>query len=247
MTTAVGSTPTTTTTTGTGSTSDQTALGRTQLAQSFDTFLTLLTAQMKNQDPLSPMDSTAFTQQLVEMTGVEQQLASNDLLKQLVSNTGTNIASAVDLIGKQVQASTSTSQLSSGQANWQYSLGAGATDVKIEVLDSTGNTVAAYAASDTSAGTHSFSWDGKSITGKQMPDGAYSLRITASDPSGQSVSATPFVKGIVTGVEQSNGSTVLTINGGQVPLSTVTSVDAPANSNTTSNNNSASQTPAAAA
>jgi flagellar basal-body rod modification protein FlgD len=246
MTTPVGSTPTTTGTTGT--TTDQTALGRTQLAQSFDTFLTLLTAQMKNQDPLSPMDSTAFTQQLVEMTGVEQQLASNDLLKQLVTNTGTNIASAVDLIGKQVQANTATAQLNQGQANWQYSLGAGATDVKIEVLDSTGNTVAAYSASDTSAGTHSFSWDGKSITGKQLADGSYSLRITASDPSGQSVSANPFVKGIVTGVEQANGTTVLTINGGQVPLSTVTSVDAPANSNTTTtNNNSASQTPAAAA
>ena len=63
-----------------------TSVGNQRLAESFDTFLVLLTTQMKNQDPLSPMDSGDFTQQIVQMTGVEQQLLTNDLLKQLVGS-----------------------------------------------------------------------------------------------------------------------------------------------------------------
>ncbi|HEX2801368.1 MAG TPA: flagellar hook capping FlgD N-terminal domain-containing protein, partial [Phenylobacterium sp.] len=60
---------------------DATALGRTSLVENFNTFLSLLTTQLKNQDPTAPLDSNQFTQQLVQMTGVEQQLNSNDLLK----------------------------------------------------------------------------------------------------------------------------------------------------------------------
>src|ERR1044072_3158390 len=75
--------------------------GRTPLAENFDTLLTRLPTQLKNQDPLSPMDSTQFTQQLVQMTGVEQQLLTNDLLTKLVSNTGSGVATAVGLIGKE--------------------------------------------------------------------------------------------------------------------------------------------------
>ena len=75
-------------------TGDTTAIGRARLAENFDTFLSLLTTQLKNQDPLSPLDSNQFTQQIVQMTGVEQQLATNDLLKKLVSNTTSGIATA---------------------------------------------------------------------------------------------------------------------------------------------------------
>jgi flagellar basal-body rod modification protein FlgD len=241
--------PSTTSTPSATSSTDTTALGRNQLVQNFDTFLTLLTTQMKNQDPLSPMDSTQFTQQLVQMTGVEQQLASNDLLKQLVSNTGANVASAVGLIGKQVVANSPTAQLQNSTATWQYTLGPGASDVKIEVLDSNGNSVAVSAPDDNSAGDHSFTWDGRSTTGKAMPDGAYTLRITAKDPGGNTVSATPFIQGVVSGVEQSDSGTVLTIGGAKVPLSAVMSVAEPPASatNNNSNTNTAGQTPAAAA
>ena len=79
---------------------DNTALGRADLASNFNTFLSLLTTQLKNQDPLSPLDSNQFTQQLVQMTGVEQQLNTNDLLKQLVSNTATGVSTAVSMIGR---------------------------------------------------------------------------------------------------------------------------------------------------
>src|SRR3954465_2977245 len=108
MTTPVtGNTPAATTT-GT----DSSALGRARLAENFDTFLTLLTTQLRNQDPLSPMDSNQFTQQMVQMTGVEQQLMTNDLLKQLVGNTASGISASVALIGKDVSAISSDAALS---------------------------------------------------------------------------------------------------------------------------------------
>ena len=219
--------------------------GRTSLAQNFDMFLTLLTAQMKNQDPTSPMDSTQFMSQLVQMTGVEQQLAGNDLLKQLVANTGANVSNAVDLIGKQVRAASADANLSNGQAKWSYSLDASAADVKIEVLDSNGVSVRTVAgsASDMTAGEHSFTWDGKDMLGNTQPSGTYTLRVTAVDGGGSKINSTTYVEGPVTAIELQNGQSVITINGGKVPVSSVIGVSlVDGNTNTT-----AGQTPAAAA
>ncbi|HWT52379.1 MAG TPA: flagellar hook assembly protein FlgD [Caulobacter sp.] len=219
--------------------------GRTSLAQNFDMFLTLLTTQMKNQDPTSPMDSTQFMSQLVQMTGVEQQLAGNDLLKQLVANTGSNVSNAVDLIGKQVRATSADATLSNGQAKWSYSLDAAAADVKIEVLDSNGVPVQTVAGSadDMKAGEHSFTWDGKDMLGNTMPNGTYTLRVTATDGGGSKINSTTYVEGPVTAIELQNGQSVITINGGKVPVSSVIGVSlVDSNTNTT-----AGQTPAAAA
>ena len=210
------------------SNSDTTALGRARLADNFNTFLSLLTTQLKNQDPLSPLDSNQFTQQLVQMTGVEQQLASNDLLKQLVANTGTGISTAVSLIGKDVRAASDSTTLSGGQAKWTYKLDAAATDAKIEVLDANGKVVHAEAPTDNKIGDHPFAWDGKDMTGNQLPDGGtYSLRVTAVDAAGKAVTATPYVLGRVTGVEQIDGSTFITINGAKVAWEKVTSISEP--------------------
>ena len=82
---------------------DTGALGKARLATNFDTFMTLLTTQLKNQDPLSPLDTNQFTQQLTQMTGVEQQLLSNQLLQQLVSAQA-GIGQNANLIGKMITA-----------------------------------------------------------------------------------------------------------------------------------------------
>jgi len=225
---------------------DATAAGRTRLAENFDMFLTLLTTQLKNQDPTSPMDSNQFMSQLVQMTGVEQQLATNDLLKQLVGNTTTSLANVVDLIGKQVRAATDEAALKNGEAKWGYSLPANADSVKIEVLDSNGLAVRTVAASgdDLKAGEHAFAWDGKNDAGAAQPEGTYKLRITAKDASGETVASNVFIEGIVSGIQQEDGQGILTINGGKAPMSSITSVHqaaAPAVQNT---NNTADQTSA---
>jgi len=198
------------------------ATGRTRLAENFDTFLTLLTTQLKNQDPLSPMDSTQFTQQLVQMTGVEQQLLTNDLLEKLVSNTGSGISTAVSLIGKEVRADADVAALSGGKAEWVYKLDRAASDVKIEVLDSKGRIVQTIAPTENGAGEHTFKWDGKTAGGSTAADGIYSLRVTAKDSSGSAVPTGVVAQGVVTGVQQIDGKTVVTINGAQIPWEKIT-------------------------
>ena len=206
---------------------DTTALGRARLADNFSTFLSLLTTQLKNQDPLSPLDSNQFTQQLVQMTGVEQQIASNDLLKQLVSNTGSGIQTAVSLIGKDVSAVSDDAQLSNGKADWLYKLKLDAADTKIEVLNAKGAVVHVSAAADNKAGDHAYTWDGKDMNGNKLPDGTYTLRVTAKDSTGTAVTSTTYVQGRVTGVEQLDGATYITVNGGKISWNTVTSVKEP--------------------
>jgi flagellar basal-body rod modification protein FlgD len=213
---------------------DTGALGKARLAENFDTFLTLLTTQLKNQDPLSPMDSNQFTQQMVQMTGVEQQLLTNDLLKQLVSNTGAGVSTAVSLIGKDVRAATEDAALSGGKAQWAYRLDSPADSLKFEVLDSQGKVVHAEAAQadGRTAGDHAFTWNGRDLTGQQLKDGgSYTLKVTALDPGGKAIGSTTYVQGVVTGVEQADGSTYLTINGGRVSWDKVTSIRQSANNN----------------
>jgi flagellar basal-body rod modification protein FlgD len=217
------------TTSAPAATQDIGALGKAQLASSYDTFMKLLTTQIQNQDPLSPLDSNQFTQQLVQMTGVQQQLYSNDLLKQLVSNTGTGMAQAVSVIGREVTAESAKATLSGGQARWSYNLGRDAASVKIEVLDSNGRTVAVSAPTNVAAGDQSFTWNGSDLTGLKRSDGGeYSLRITPTDVSGASITSKVFQRGVVTGVEQVAGQSVLSIGGTKVPWTAVTSVRQPA-------------------
>lgn len=204
-----------------------TATGRTRMADSYETFMSLLTAQIKNQDPLSPMDSTQFTQQLVQMTGVEQQLLTNDLLQNLVTNTSSGIQTSVSLLGREVRALNDQSKLTAGKAEWSYKLDREATDVTIEVVNDLGKVVQVVKTSgdDLKAGDHTFTWNGKDRTGAQLPNGGnYTLRVTAKDSEGANVPVTNFIKGVVTGVEQVDGKTLITINGVQIGWEKVTSI-----------------------
>lgn len=196
-----------------------------KLTGDYTTFLTLLTAQIKNQDPLSPMDTTQWTNQLVQYSGVEQQLKSNSYLEQLV-NAGTAGAmnSAVSYIGKTVEADQPDAALSGGgPATWNYTLGGAAASATMTITDKDGNTVFAGPAPDLTAGTHTFTWNGKDSTGAQAADGDYTLKITATNGS-TGVDATVGIAGTVTSAENDDGTVVLKVGGTSVPLSSVTKV-----------------------
>lgn len=217
---------TATSTTAASATATNLAAGQKSLDSSFSTFLTLLTTQLKNQDPTSPLDTNAFTQQLVAMTGVQQQLLSNQLLQQ-IATAGTNggVASAVGLIGKTATSSSSAATLSGGQANWTYSLAGAASGATITVADSTGKAVWSTPATALAAGDHPFSWNGRDFSGVQLPDGGiYTLSIAAADGSGGSLGSSVSIKGAVGAVTQSGGQTLVKIGPSSVPLSSITSV-----------------------
>ena len=224
MTAAVGST--TSTTPATGTSADITA-GQTNLSTGYTTFLSLLTTQLKNQDPTSPLDTNQFTQQLVQMTGVQQQLLSNQLLQTLVnqSSGSQGVSGAVGLIGKTVSAASPNATVSGGKAEWGYNLGEAAANATLTVSDASGKAVWTGTAPDLSSGTHAFTWNGKTTAGTQVGDGGtYTLSVAATDANGSKVTSAALVSGVVTSASNDNGVVNLKIGANTAPLSAVTSV-----------------------
>lgn len=208
--------------------------GTSGLAQNYQTFLSLLTAQLKNQDPTSPVDSNAFTAQLVQMSGVEQQLLTNQLLTSLVGQNQGGLTNGVAYIGKQITAAFAATELQGGKANWSYELADSAADVKLEIVDSSGKTVWTGQAPDKTTGIHDFVWDGKNTAGTQLPDGGvYTLKISSTTGAGTAVASQVLTRGVATGVEMYGGAAYVTIGGAIVPLANVISVEQAAAANPT--------------
>jgi flagellar basal-body rod modification protein FlgD len=215
--------------TSASSSSLSTATGQAGLNTDYQSFLTLLTTQLQNQDPLSPMDTNTFTQQLVAMNGVQQQLLTNNLLQSLVSQSS-GAANAVGLIGKTVQAQSSTATMSNGSVDWQYSLANTATSATVQVLDSTNKVIYSAAAPSLAAGQHDFNWDGTTSSGGKATSGTYTLKVIANDSSLNAVSSSVFVQGVVTGVQTVGGATQLNLGSTTVPYTSLSQV-----TNSTSN------------
>jgi len=224
---------------------NNTATSQAQLTGNLNTFLTMLTTQLKNQDPLSPTDSTQFTNQLVQYSEVEQQININSNLQTLIGlQKGSSQATAISYIGQAVSATGNSLPLENGQSNFSYTLPANATKVSITLQDSAGNTVATMSAPSATAGTHLISWNGTNSSGGQEPDGAYSISVAASDASGNPIAATTNVYGVVSGVtsDPTNG-TQLQMGAVNVPLTNVTSI-LPASALTSTSSSSSTNTKA---
>ena len=197
------------------------------LSQTYDQFLIMLTTQMQNQDPLNPMDSAKFTEQLVSYSSVEQQIKSNEKLDQLLNLTGGNaITDAVGMIGKEVQAAGDQVTLDETGASFGYSLSSGADQVEIQIKDASGQVVRRLSG-ETAAGQHKVAWDGLGDGGAEMPEGAYSVGVNAL--RGEEVSAAPTLTfRRVTGVESGAEGVILELAGGELaPLSEIDAIREP--------------------
>jgi flagellar basal-body rod modification protein FlgD len=180
------------------------ALGK--LSGNFSTFLTLLTSQLKNQDPLSPMDSNQFTQQLVMYSQVEQQIQGNSHLKTLIAQGQSSAASmATEYLGKRVSITNGQASLSSGAANWTYNLSGAAASANLTVTDSSGKVVFVGPA-EKGAGNHAFAWDGKDTNGNAQPDGAYKLTVTANDAAGAPITNAVATAGTVNQIDMTGAT-----------------------------------------
>jgi len=197
------------------------------LAGNFDTFLSILTTQLKNQNPLDPLDTNQFTAQLVQFSGVEQQLKTNEFLQALMtsSQNSTNI-NAVSYVGKEVTANGDKSELIDGQAVWAFNAAAQAADATITIKDAQGNVVYSQNGS-LAAGPGQFVWDGVGSAGMTCPDGTYSITIDGKNLAGHDVTISTKTVGVVTGVDISGDEPVLTVGQNQIKLSDVSSVRVP--------------------
>lgn len=205
---------------------------RTSLANNEQTFLKLLTTQLKNQDPLSPTDTTQMTQQITQMTGVEQQLVTNDLLAALVGmNTGTGLSEGVSMIGKQVTATSDNSTLKNGKATFSWTQPGASTSLTVEVKNAAGKVVRTLTPDDQKSGDHAITWDGKDDSGAQLPDGGvYTIAVTAKGADGKELKATNVkgrTEGLVTGVDNSTGQTMVLIGGQSISIDNVVGVQNP--------------------
>lgn len=209
-------------TTNTSSTTNSTAMQ--QLSGNMNTFLTLLTTQLQNQDPLSPMDTTQFTQQLVEYSQVEQQINTNSNLQSLISlqQSGAG-AAAVGYLGKEVTVTNGNAALTNGSATWNYNLGAASSTTTLTVSNSSGQAVYTTSGS-TSAGSNSFTWNGEDNNGNQLPDGTYTLAVSATDSGGAAVTSSVSSTGTVSEINLSGTTPELMIGSMEVPLSQVSLV-----------------------
>jgi len=197
--------------------------GRTRLAENFEMFLTMLTTQLQNQDPLAPMDGNQFTQQLVQMTSVEQQLLSNDLLRQIAGRGDNAFTEALNMIGKGVTAESADTTLSANGAVWSFDLPYAARSVKLEIYNAAGTKVWEGPASSLAKGRQQVEWDG-TINGKDAPQGVYTLKVAALDSLNAAMKTPIYTEGLVTGVEEKDGEVLLSVGRTTIAMSKVQSV-----------------------
>jgi flagellar basal-body rod modification protein FlgD len=184
-----------------------------QIAGNFQSFLQLLTTQLQNQNPLDPLDTNQFTQQLVEFAGVQQQLNTNSSLSTLVTLEQTaQSTQALNFVGKTATVNGNTAALTNSSATWDLNVPSNST-MTITIANSSGQTVYTGNYSANAGNNQPFTWNGQGNDGRQWPDGQYTLTATAADSAGNSVGVTTNVQGVVSSVDLTQSPPLLTING----------------------------------
>lgn len=211
-----------------GSGTSQMANSRATIAENFDTFLNILTTQLRNQNPLDPLDTNQFTAQLVQFTGVEQQLKTNQFLETLMlASQNTAKSDAVSYIGKEVTSSGKTGELTDDKAVfWAYSANANAANATVTIKSASGQVVYSETG-PLSAGPGTFRWDGKGSDGSMKPSGVYTIDIQGRDANGGNVKISTASIGIVTAVDFTGNVPVLSIGSRRVAITDVTDVRVP--------------------
>ncbi|MBI9085895.1 MAG: hypothetical protein JEZ11_20010 [Desulfobacterales bacterium] len=199
--------------------SDNSAMGKTE-------FLALLIAQLQNQDPLNPADSTEFTSQLAQFSSLEQMTNMNDALTGIGESLGVNNNfQAVTYIGKEVVAEGKSLLVDAdGIDPILVSLDTDASTLNVNIYDHSGAFVRRIEAGSVEAGSHSLGWDGKNSLGNTVNEGWYSYEIQAEDSDGKAIDAQGFVSGTVSSVAYEGSVAYLNIGGRQVSMADVIEV-----------------------
>jgi len=164
-----------------------------KIASDFAGFMTLLTTQLQNQDPMDPMDSAEFTNQLVQFAGVEQQIVGNKNLEDLNKLTQlSNIAGAASYLSREAVIASDIATLDGGDAVWDYRISSAIDDVTLKVYDA-GGTLVYQQPGQAKLGQHEFVWTGVAVDGSQLTEGAFRLEVEANDGDGEPLNIPTFV------------------------------------------------------
>ena len=197
------------------------------LAGNFQTFLTLLTTQLKNQNPLDPLDTNQFTSQLVQFAQVEQQIKQNSQLETLIAiNKAAETTTALAYVGTTVAIDGKTAALKNQQATWTFNVPKPVSST-VTIKNTTGQTV--YSGNFAmNAGMSTFEWDGRDASGVQWPDGNYTIAVTAKDANGQTVEIPSEIQGVVDSVDVTKTPPELSVGGQTFTLDKIKRVVRPA-------------------
>lgn len=209
---------------GVAGASDNTGVAQKSLQETYSQFLTLLTTQLRNQDPLNPMDSKDFTNQLISLASAEQQIAQTQKMTDLLEvNQATAVNMALNYIGKEVDYVGGDMRFSGDPVNIKYFIEGEAARTRISIADENGDVVFSTEGENTS-GSHAFVWDGRDRDGNPVPEGHYKVTVGAEDSEKRAVQTYAIVPSIVSGIETAGGQVLLIINGKQVPIGAVQAV-----------------------
>lgn len=180
-------------------------------------FLNLLVTQLKNQDPLQPVDNQQFVAQLAQFSQLQQSTQQVTLLQQLITaQTANEQYSLLPLIGRQVDVAGSLIQLNSGPVTFNYSLAANASSVSVTIMNASNQAVRVLNLGAQSAGTQQVQWDGLDQNGIQVQPGTYRYAVSAVDNSGNTVAATTSSLITVSGIQPNAGQAPSLLAGDQV-------------------------------
>lgn len=210
------------------SSGDQSNVPNSLLNPDFNLFLKMLTTQMQNQDPLNPMDTSQYTQQLVQYSQVEQEMQQSTTLNKILSSLSSQgMMQASSFIGREARFDTDVSGLQgSNAATWTYaSSGPKPVSITATIKDANGKVVAT--ANLDPNGNGRYAWDGTQTDGSKAPDGAYELTLSAKDADGNDVPMVINSVGIVKDVVTDGTNVMLGVNGLRLSMSGLVAVSAP--------------------
>ena len=208
---------------GTAAQTGQAAL--TALSGNFSNFLGMLMTQLQNQDPTSPLDTNQFTQELVQFSGVEQQINTNASLTQLIQLTQSGqVMQGTSMTGKQVTVTATQVPLQGGKGIVGFTAPV-AEPAAIVIAGANGQVIRSVSL-NAAAGQNSWSWDGTDNSGATVPDGAYNVSVIGANADGSTSPLSFTVTGTATGVQNTSSGLQLDLGALTVGFGAVQSVGA---------------------
>lgn len=194
-----------------------------------DDFLNLMVTQLKNQDPLNPLNNSEFISQTTQFSSLEQLINIGESIKGLAESMksneiNNNLYSASNFIGREVKYFSSNINLDENGSLIGYELDDIPSSVTIKIIDGNGNQVANIVPSKVSYGMNEINWDGLDANGNKLPNGRYKVVLEAIDTSGSQLPYRTYTSGVANGVSIVNGNLSFNVDGDEIASDSIFAV-----------------------